>query len=719
MAEKYMFFNSTPDDRRRHQASDMAAYWSSFLSNGLIHKDGLPFLSLGLTPDKKGLYITPGTAIINGQLYINTDNLPMTLPSVSKETEFNIVLRWDNRIENRYIRMFVTEGAITRNDSVYELLLYKVKKTATTTEISAGDVTDYRLDEQLCGIASSLVTVPTNVFREEWDKLLGDYYKWLQSIQNESYATLGDLRSRDYELKRELSFLNLKLDAKDRIENGVTIGADFIREPLNMKFEDAKAEVDGDVIKGSKVIKYKSRSGDWSKVRGLTIYGGGLSIPVEVSSYTSSALTLKEPLSADIKSGYALIASAVKTDGGGIVIGEVSTGQTIELSSIDLGNTFEDWYLYGDHMYLQKGENFFYYDITNKKLTKIFTQRRNSSNAQKHRMMPLKNGVVIPDAATTSKYGYELVLFFRTVEWSRLSYPGDFLGKSYVSLPNKELQTFFVYDSEILKFRRVNSEGRELNLQTVEFSVLGTCKTSLGSLITLSDTEFLTHSITQNAIFKVNTSTNQATRVKDQSASRTRPFFSVNNSNTYLMHRYENQWEVGYFETNKEPTRIEGPTLSETKLYDDGYTNYLLLSGGGYIEWVDDTATFKTDDKINANDLITPYLVGKPKEKPFQLRDGRYAEGRFHEGVTLKPLTADVRIKIPQTKEVVLYAESTGGEIAGAWFGGIPATSKKSGNELQFVGYNENGSDQLRLRLSRKSTSDTIKVTRMLGGVLK
>lgn len=710
MTEKYMFFNSTPDDRRRHQASDMAAYWSSFLSNGLIHKDGLPFLSLGLTSDKKGLYITPGTAIINGQLYINTDNLPMTLPSVSKETEFNVVLRWDNRIENRYIKMFVTEGALARNDNVYELLLYKVKKSATTTEINANDITDYRLDEQLCGIASSLVTVPTNVFRDDWEKLLGDYYKWLQSIQNESYATLGDVRVRDYALKRELSYMNLKLDAKDRIENGTTIGADFIREPLNMKFEDAKAEVDGNVSAGSSKVRYKNRTGDWSNVKSITAYSSGIFESLEVASYTSSELTLKTPVKSKITNGSMLIASAATQEDGGLIIGDVSTGGSIAIDSIDLGQTYDGGYLYDGYIYLIKGKVVYYYDINKKTRKTLYTAEGDLLYTQ------LKDVFTIVDSVGSTSSSENTIFFFVkdnqvfSETWKRdkiiLTTPNDIRVNKLATVGAYRHMRFYEWDGKVVK-------------QYGGYEVLGSYEVKYVSNFTGYELRFSQPQTTGLTINAIDTASNKVeTAIAEGSYNYPRTkLFVLNQSPDHLLLVSEEKLILFYVTSGERSKVIEtGVDASSVTVHDDGYYNYVYTSTGKHTIRNGEVGVNTT---LNKTDIPLLFLQDKKKEKPFQLRGGRYLEGRFFEGEVIKPLVADVRIRVPQTKEVVIYAESTGGEIAGAWFGSIPATSKNSGNELQFVGYNETGSDQLRLRLSRKSTSDTIKVTRMLGGVLK
>lgn len=163
MAEKYLFFNSTTDDRRKHKASDIAEYWASFLSSGLFYlEDGS--LPLKVTADgvSNNIAIASGKAVINGHLYIN-DSL------LQKEIEFSppnenrvdrVVLRLDLNIENRFIKIFVKQGTelappeLERSGNVYELSLAQVTMRSGTTIIEQSDIVDERHDSELCGVAT-------------------------------------------------------------------------------------------------------------------------------------------------------------------------------------------------------------------------------------------------------------------------------------------------------------------------------------------------------------------------------------------------------------------------------------------------------------------------------------------------------------------------------------------------------------------------------------
>lgn len=197
MAEIFKFFNSTASDIREYQAADFAEYFGSFLSTGLLSVDESAGLEVehdsGLTVN-----VTPGEAIMEGHLYKNTTPLELThpVPEVELDRIDRVVLRLDLRNQSRFVKLFIVEGepsenpeppALTRDSLTYEISLAQVFLTRNTGSISQSDITDERLDEDLCGLARSLVTVPTSQFLAEWQE-------WFDNIQEESPATKEDLQ---------------------------------------------------------------------------------------------------------------------------------------------------------------------------------------------------------------------------------------------------------------------------------------------------------------------------------------------------------------------------------------------------------------------------------------------------------------------------------------------------------------------------------------------
>lgn len=180
MAQKYYFFNSAPGDERLHQASDFARYFGNVLTSGLFSLDN----QIGLRVQSDGIdmrsYVEIGKALIKGFAYENDadEYLLHDLPEVTNNRIDRVVLRLDLRNQNRFIKVFVKSGVadaapvppkLQRDNFIYELSLAKILVRANTSTINPADITDERLDEQLCGIVNSMITVPTSQFQDDWN----------------------------------------------------------------------------------------------------------------------------------------------------------------------------------------------------------------------------------------------------------------------------------------------------------------------------------------------------------------------------------------------------------------------------------------------------------------------------------------------------------------------------------------------------------------------
>jgi hypothetical protein len=162
--EKSGFFNSSNGDRV-YDATDFASYFGSLVSNGIFYKDTT---NLQVTPDSgMTVNIAAGKAWINGYHYENTTVLSKTLETANGSFPRidRIVLRWS--LLDRNIVIAVLTGtatanpsapALTRNTDVYELCLSEILVPQAATSITAGNITDTRLNSALCGTVNSLVT---------------------------------------------------------------------------------------------------------------------------------------------------------------------------------------------------------------------------------------------------------------------------------------------------------------------------------------------------------------------------------------------------------------------------------------------------------------------------------------------------------------------------------------------------------------------------------
>lgn len=208
MAENYKFFNSTATDLRKYGAEEFSNFFSHFLSSGLIHRDGKPFMNTKLGNDTtKTTIVSKGSAIISGHLYENTSDIHLThiksnLPRIDR-----IVLRYDNTSENRYIKVFIKEGTpsinptvpeLTRTNEIYELSLAQVR----VSEVSKTDLllVDERKNPSVCGLVDSLISIPVEDFESDFNKfknqLNTDFYNWFDDAIRQTNVELleGELK---------------------------------------------------------------------------------------------------------------------------------------------------------------------------------------------------------------------------------------------------------------------------------------------------------------------------------------------------------------------------------------------------------------------------------------------------------------------------------------------------------------------------------------------
>jgi hypothetical protein len=334
MAEISKFFNSAPGDPRTYQASDFADYFGSILSTGLLHTDNIPALEVKCDGNDLRTYVTPGKAIIQGYLYENTSNLYLdhALPEPALDRIDRIVLRLDKRNQSRFIKLFVKQGVpssnpvppdLQRDDFIYELSLAQIRVRANTSTLNPADLIDERLDENLCGLVHSLISIPTSQFQAQWDlyfnakkgeidaetlayeqelanKLIqyeNDFNAWFADIQDTGFASSTDFNAHKADTTKHVT-----QNEKDTWNNKVSKSGDTMTGNLKIKKDvpllelenstgtkkatimlnasatadyGIKIQKDGTdvlLIENDKTIKFKDSNGNWDTLANLKSY---------------------------------------------------------------------------------------------------------------------------------------------------------------------------------------------------------------------------------------------------------------------------------------------------------------------------------------------------------------------------------------------------------------------------------------------------------------
>jgi hypothetical protein len=232
------FFNAkiqsdgTPD--RVYTADIFAKYFASFIGNGVFPNPstGLQILS----QNDMTIVLKCGKAWINGYYYENTSDLILKLDpadGVLKRID-RVVLRLD--FFNREITCKVKKGtfasnpvtqALQRDADAYELCIAEIKVDAGAISILQSNITDTRLNSELCGIVTQTVkTIDTTELYRQLQAYITEHSKdfdsWLQSMKThyeEDFNNWFDTIKGVLDGDTAGNLANQILDLKKRIEN--------------------------------------------------------------------------------------------------------------------------------------------------------------------------------------------------------------------------------------------------------------------------------------------------------------------------------------------------------------------------------------------------------------------------------------------------------------------------------------------------------------------
>lgn len=155
---------------------------------------------ISITDDME-VTISPGLAWIKNKDYAgmsicmdSAQSITIPLGSGSYPEYDRIVLRFDK--ESNASSLGLVQGTaeedasapdVEQDEEVYELGLYIIYREAGTTELSISDITDTRMDEDVCGIMRDAVTgVPTKVIQASALELIEELRAELEAVEDGS-----------------------------------------------------------------------------------------------------------------------------------------------------------------------------------------------------------------------------------------------------------------------------------------------------------------------------------------------------------------------------------------------------------------------------------------------------------------------------------------------------------------------------------------------------
>ena len=209
MAERFSFFNSVSGDRK-YKAEDWAAYFSTFVSNGVVLKTNA---TLKVSANGGSMSVTLGTgeAIYNGYRYENTESLTLAISTAhaSLNRIDAIMIRWNRNI--RAMNAYVVQGTPAtsptapipaRTADIGELCVATIYVAAGATSIAQSVITDTRLNTTVCGIATMIGDLDTTTLYAQIEAALATFQStqeagfeaWFENVQETlSGDTAGNL----------------------------------------------------------------------------------------------------------------------------------------------------------------------------------------------------------------------------------------------------------------------------------------------------------------------------------------------------------------------------------------------------------------------------------------------------------------------------------------------------------------------------------------------
>ena len=193
--------NGTIDYDRAYSSAHLRGIIKAMITNGinLIESTNLQVIA---DEETMNLTVKSGYVIIEGALKHFEDDVKITIPTSDTNPRIDtIVARLNLNEDVRDIVIDVIQGTpsanpvapeLTRTTSYYELGLADVLVDAGAIQISQANVTDTRLLNSRCGLATSISEVDTETL---FNQLTTDFNNWFESIKVREGNILTDLET--------------------------------------------------------------------------------------------------------------------------------------------------------------------------------------------------------------------------------------------------------------------------------------------------------------------------------------------------------------------------------------------------------------------------------------------------------------------------------------------------------------------------------------------
>jgi len=195
---------------RVYLASQFAAYFASFIGNGVFAKHSNQLQVVEMATPQMQIGVERGQAWINGYWYENTDILYLPI-----DTADGVLNRIDSVVlrlgfSERNIWLTVKKGTpainpiapeVTRNADYYELQLATISIPAGSIKITQAQITDTRMNNDVCGWVTGIIdqvdtTTLFNQYVDWYTTTTGqaeqDWNAWFSQQQTEGFVMAAE-----------------------------------------------------------------------------------------------------------------------------------------------------------------------------------------------------------------------------------------------------------------------------------------------------------------------------------------------------------------------------------------------------------------------------------------------------------------------------------------------------------------------------------------------
>ena len=276
---------------RVYLASQFAAYFASFIGNGVFAKHSNQLQVVEMETPQMQIGVEKGQAWINGYWYENTDMLylPIDIADGVLNRIDSVVLRLG--FSERNIWLAVKKGTpainpiapeVTRNADYYELQLATINIPASSIKITQAQITDTRMNQDVCGWVTGVVeqldtTTLFNQFESYFDEFKqfyeNDYANWTAE-QKQAYITWVTLQENDY--------TNWTNEQKAEYDEWYALHIDLWQNEFTTWFENVKGQLSEDAA-GAIQVELDEHEARLNNIEKMLISGKAFA-PAEISS---------------------------------------------------------------------------------------------------------------------------------------------------------------------------------------------------------------------------------------------------------------------------------------------------------------------------------------------------------------------------------------------------------------------------------------------------